>query len=90
MTKSLPSVVAAFIACVALAPSALFAWNSSKVQYDTNGRLTYPADTAGNRIPDFSNAGYKGGGTKNQEQKGLADALIAAGVIDASLGGTTS
>jgi hypothetical protein len=35
-------------------------------------------------------AGWKGGNTKNQRQKGLADALLAAGIIDASLGGTTS
>jgi hypothetical protein len=28
----------------------------------TNGRLVYVADSLGNTIPDFSNAGYKGGG----------------------------
>src|SRR5687767_3759585 len=28
----------------------------------TNGRLVYVADSLGNIIPDFSNAGYKGGG----------------------------
>lgn len=27
-----------------------------------DGRLDYPADAAGNRIPDFSHAGYRGGG----------------------------
>lgn len=34
--------------------------------------------------------GYRGGATKNARQKGLADALIAAGIIAANLGGTTS
>lgn len=28
----------------------------------TDGRLVYVADSLGNKIPDFSNAGYKGGG----------------------------
>jgi hypothetical protein len=28
----------------------------------TNGKLVYVADSLGNTIPDFSNAGYKGGG----------------------------
>jgi len=28
----------------------------------TNGKLVYIADSLGNKIPDFSNAGYKGGG----------------------------
>jgi hypothetical protein len=28
----------------------------------TNGRLVYVADSLGNTIPDFSNAGYRGGG----------------------------
>jgi hypothetical protein len=28
----------------------------------TDGRLIYVSDSLGNRIPDFSNAGYKGGG----------------------------
>ncbi len=38
------------------------AWTSSMVQLDAQGRLSYPADASGNRIPDFSHAGYKGGG----------------------------
>lgn len=32
------------------------------VQLDAQGRLTYPSDANGNRIPDFSHAGYRGGG----------------------------
>lgn len=34
--------------------------------------------------------GYRSGATKQTRQKGLADALIAAGIIDSTLGGTTS
>ena len=35
---------------------------TSMVYPGTDGRLVYVADSLGNRIPDFSNAGYKGGG----------------------------
>ncbi|HLN20851.1 MAG TPA: hypothetical protein VK213_07160 [Bacteroidales bacterium] len=35
---------------------------TSKVYPGSDGRLVYAADSLGNRIPDFSNAGYKGGG----------------------------
>jgi hypothetical protein len=31
------------------------------VDVDTHGKLTYPADDRGNRVPDFSHAGYRGG-----------------------------
>src|SRR5712672_2603140 len=37
-------------------------WTSARVQFDANGRLVYPADAQDNRIPDYSNAGYRGGG----------------------------
>jgi hypothetical protein len=36
---------------------------TSLVYPGTDGKLVYVADSLGNRIPDFSNAGYKGGGT---------------------------
>jgi hypothetical protein len=37
-------------------------WHSSRVVVNpVSGRLEYTADGAGNRIPDFSHAGYKGG-----------------------------
>ncbi len=62
MPKLPCSRLAAFALLAVLASVTVRAWNSSKVQYDANGRLTYPADAGGNRIPDFSNAGYKGGG----------------------------
>jgi hypothetical protein len=32
------------------------------VPVDAQGQLSYPSDAVGNRIPDFSNAGYRGGG----------------------------
>lgn len=35
---------------------------ASLVYPGTDGRLVYIADSLGNKIPDFSNAGYKGGG----------------------------
>ena len=35
---------------------------TSLVYPGTDGKLVYEADSLGNRIPDFSNAGYKGGG----------------------------
>ncbi|MBI5474878.1 MAG: T9SS type A sorting domain-containing protein [Ignavibacteriae bacterium] len=37
-------------------------WQSARVRYDGNNRLVYTSDPQGNRIPDFSHAGYKGGG----------------------------
>jgi hypothetical protein len=35
---------------------------TSLVYPGTNGRLVYASDSLGNKIPDFSHAGYKGGG----------------------------
>jgi len=52
--------MAAAILAVSIAPT--HAWESAKVRYDGNGRLFYPSDASGNRIPDYSHAGYKGGG----------------------------
>lgn len=37
-------------------------WQSAIVRYDSTGRLTYVRDSLGNRIPDFSHAGFGGGG----------------------------
>jgi hypothetical protein len=37
---------------------------TSLVYPGVDGKLVYVADSAGNRIPDFSNAGYKGGGVR--------------------------
>ena len=36
-------------------------WQSKIVNYDGNGKLNYASDLEGNRIPDFSYAGYKNG-----------------------------
>ncbi|MBM4168974.1 MAG: T9SS type A sorting domain-containing protein [Ignavibacteria bacterium] len=36
-------------------------WSSSRVYYGTDGKLVYVPDAEGNRIPDFSYAGYKNG-----------------------------
>lgn len=37
--------------------------STSLVYPGIDGKLVYVADSLGNRIPDFSNAGYRGGGT---------------------------
>ena len=42
--------------------SLLMAWESKIVHYDDNNRLIYSVDDEGNRIPDFSHAGYAAGG----------------------------
>ena len=36
--------------------------NEQLVAFDDSGKLVYSADALGNRIPDFSNCGYLGGG----------------------------
>ncbi|MFD1535988.1 hypothetical protein [Nonomuraea guangzhouensis] len=36
-------------------------WQSKLVSYDRRGRLAYAQDAEGNRIPDFSHAGYRNG-----------------------------
>lgn len=38
------------------------AWESHIIYYDQTGKLKYTVDKNGNRIPDFSHAGYKSGG----------------------------
>jgi hypothetical protein len=60
--RSLSAAMAALALSMAGSAAAQTAWTSTKVQYDANGRLFYPADGDGNRIPDYSHAGYKGGG----------------------------
>ena len=63
LTRVRPSLTAAVVlAAFIAAPMPAHAWESAKVQYGSNGRLFYPADANGNRIPDYSHAGYKGGG----------------------------
>ena len=37
-------------------------WQSALLSVGNNGTLTYSADNSGFKIPDFSHAGYKGGG----------------------------
>lgn len=48
---------------VILAPAVVSAAQvPSPVTLDASGMLVYEADGAGNRVPDFSHAGYRGGG----------------------------
>lgn len=48
-----------FILCYSLCPAQ---WQSSIVRLNSDSSLTYLRDSEGNRVPDFSHAGYKGGG----------------------------
>ena len=61
-----PSWVGGLVA-VALSlalPAASQAAPSERVYYDDSGRLRSVADASGNRIPDYSHAGYRGGGVE--------------------------
>jgi len=49
-------------ACCNASASAADTWQSALVRIEPDGRLSYTEDAEGNRIPDFSNAGYRGGG----------------------------
>jgi hypothetical protein len=52
-------------AAVLVSIAAVAAQSTSKWVYpDAKGRLQYTADARGNRIMDFSHAGYKGGGVR--------------------------
>src|SRR5581483_3352421 len=54
---------AALLACSALfAPLAFGQATSQWVHYDRHGKLQYKTDTSGNRIIDYSSAGYRAGG----------------------------
>lgn len=56
--RFLPALLSTFL----IVATTAHAWNSTLVQVDATGRLSFPADANGNRIPDFSHAGYRGGG----------------------------
>ena len=56
------SLVRLLVAMPCLATAWAAGATSSWVQTDAAGRLTYKADERGNSIPDFSRAGYGGGG----------------------------
>ena len=55
--------VAIMMAAFLLCPELLVAqtWQSKIVRYGSGNRLEYVADEAGNRVPDFSYAGYRNG-----------------------------
>jgi hypothetical protein len=55
-------ILFAIFTALSLATVPAHAWQSTRVVRGSDGRLQYPADAAGNRIPDFSHAGYRGGG----------------------------
>jgi hypothetical protein len=51
-----------FLGTVALIKAQDIPPTTTLVYPGTDGKLVYVADSLGNKIPDFSNAGYKGGG----------------------------
>ena len=53
---------AVLIALPAVPAAAEQGWSSDLVRRDAQGRLVYTSDADGNCIPDFSHAGYRGGG----------------------------
>jgi hypothetical protein len=61
MSIPLPCSVSALAFCLSLLPPAA-AQTSEWVKVAPNGSLVYKADSQGNAIPDFSRAGYGGGG----------------------------
>ena len=67
-----------FIAAVATIISSQ-AERPPAVALDNDGRLCYAADALGNRVPDFSHAGYRGGGVQ------LPDAPVRV-VVTPSMG----
>src|SRR5688572_2506787 len=61
-TYTITALMLCFSAYLANAQNKDILPSTSLVYPGTDGKLVYVADTLGNRIPDFSNAGYKGGG----------------------------
>ncbi len=62
MKAFISSAVLVFIISESIAIAQDIPPTTSLVYPGTDGRLVYVADSLGNKIPDFSNAGYKGGG----------------------------
>ena len=58
----LAAVLVCFVAVAGLPRTSFGQATSSWVYYDDHGKLKYAADSAGNRILDYSWAGYQGGG----------------------------
>ncbi|NJO25170.1 MAG: hypothetical protein HC867_04385 [Bacteroidia bacterium] len=59
-----PCTIALLIFCISTFPGKAqdIPPTTSLVYPGVDGKLVYVADSLGNKIPDFSNAGYKGGG----------------------------
>jgi hypothetical protein len=59
-----------------------YAWNSTKVVVDpATGNLSYPADGEDNRIPDFSNAGYRGADQNIPEVTNIVGTIPAGSTL---------
>lgn len=68
-----------FAALIALAPALVFAVQRPPVVRAASGKVEYVADANGDRVPDFSTAGYAGGG--------VALPLVPAAIVVAPAAG---
>lgn len=64
MKRLTPLYYLLFVTSLLFTPQLHAQWNSSLVYENPDGSLSYVRDTAGNVIPDFSHAGYMGGGVE--------------------------
>lgn len=55
-------IIICYIFCLVADLTAQMTWQSALLSVENNGILTYNADNNGYKLPDFSHAGYKGGG----------------------------
>ena len=76
MISNLATAVLIVLSCASL----LFAQNESSLVYPgDDNRLTYISDAESNRIPDFSHAGYEGGGVPLPEVETILEIGPVAG-----------
>src|ERR671920_1066289 len=63
MRSTMPSIAPLFLCLKLVSGNAQEIPPTTSLVYPgVDGKLVYVADSLGNKIPDFSNAGYKGGG----------------------------
>ncbi len=62
MSRPTPLALVAALLCALVSPAPALARPAISVRAGADGQLTYTPDAAGNRVIDFSHAGYGGGG----------------------------
>ena len=62
MSRPTPLALVAALLCAFVSPAPALARPAISVRAGADGQLTYTPDAAGNRVIDFSHAGYGGGG----------------------------